>query len=167
MITSADVWEKYDTVNKSWFEINPMIILAGILVIFVLVIIFMSLKRRHKKMNPEDRIETADVIDEMPLDDFLDITDEQYKQANDVGVYILYNLDKEKYYIGKDYLCADAVNRQIIGKGTADIFYEKKDGDDFTVQFYFLCEGSAYKDLDSLYDDIIAIYGENFEVVCL
>lgn len=166
MITSSDVWEKYDNINNSGTFIIPDIIF--ILIIFlsiILAILLIVSRRKRHKHSPEDNLLTADSVDEMPIYDFLDITDEQYAMANDVGCYILYNVDKEKYYVGKAPLCADAVNRQLIGKGSPDIFYEKKNGDEFTVQFYFVCEGSAYSTADELYDDILTVYGENSEII--
>lgn len=167
MISSLDVWEKYDNINKP--GINPILIAIIVLFLIVVVLLIIVTIRRYKckPRTPEDRLLTADVIDEMPLDDFLDITEEQYRQANDIGIFILYNLDKEKYYIGMAPLCADAVNREIIGKGSPDIFYEKKNGDEFTVQFYFMAKGSAYKGVSELYHDAFLVYSENFKVTLL
>lgn len=168
MIESYDVWERYDNMNGTGLQLSPMLnlllISVAIVVVIVIVIVF---RKRRRKLSPEDRILTADAIDEMPIDDFIDVTDEQYQQANDNGCYILYNIDKEKYYVGKSSLCADAVSRELIGKGSPDVFYEKKSGDDFTVQFYFVVDGSAYVEADSLYEDIISVYGENSEVIGL
>lgn len=163
MVSSADVWDKYDSMNSTSIQIPVLPVL--IVVVVIVIILIITYLKKHRKTFPEDRILTADVIDEMPLDDFIDITDEQYNQANDMGCYILYNVDKEKYYIGKGTLCADDVTRHIVGKGLPDIFYEKKDGDDFTVQFYFIADGSAYGTMQELYDDIVSIYGENSEIV--
>ncbi len=165
MLTSADVWERYDSVNRvsSPFPYLPLILIGVISAILIIILVARLFK--HRKTTAEDRLLSADTIDEMPIDTFVDITDEQYKMANDAGCYILYNLDKEKYYVGKSPLCADAVNRQIIGKGNPDVFYEKKDGDEFTVQFYFIGEGSYYEDVEHLYDDVIEVYSENSEVI--
>lgn len=166
MITSADVWDRYDSVNGSRFTFDGRIIVALIIILVLAILIRICFsKRRRNKKTPEDRLLTADFIDEMSVDSFIDITDEQYSQANDLGCYVLYNVDAGKYYIGKSPLCADAVNRHIIGKGNPDIFYEHRAGNDFTVKFYFVCEGSAYEDAENLCRDIVAVYSENAEVV--
>lgn len=167
MAISEDVWDKYDSINNVQ-SISPMLILFIVVGVILLLIVLLVMRHlKNSKMTPEDRLLTADFIEEMPLDTFLDLTDDQYKQANDIGVYILYNVDKEKYYIGKAPLCADAVNRDLIGKGSPDVFYEKKNGDDFTVQFYFVADGSAYKGFNELYHDAFLVYSENSEVTCL
>lgn len=165
MVVNEDVWEKYDSINSASLSISPIILFIICSVILFLIIVFIIRFIKHRRFTSEDRLGMANVIDEMPLDTFIDITDEQYKQANDIGCYILYNLDKEKYYIGKSPLCADAVNRHIIGKGAPDIFYEKKSGDEFTVQFYFIGEDTPYSDADTLYNDIVEVYGENSEII--
>ena len=167
MQSSMDVWERYDSVNGLNVTIEPTTLIMFVIAsIIILTIVILTILRSKRKITPEERLETADTIDEMPIDTFLDITDEQYLSANDIGCYILYNTDKQKYYVGKSPLCADAVNREIIGKGSPDIFYENKDGDSFTVQFFFV-SGRYYTNVESLYDDIIEVYGENSEVVGL
>lgn len=167
MLISSDVWEKYDSINNTSKTVSPIIVLVVIVTILTLFIAIRVIRNTKRRLSPEDKLLTADVIDEMPIDTFLDLTDVEYDQANDKGCYLLYNTDKEKYYIGRSIACADAVNRQLIGKGSPDIFYEKKDGDDFTVQFYFIASGSEYDNINDLYNDVIAVYGENSEIVSL
>lgn len=74
-----------------------------------------------------------------------------------VGVYILYNVDKEMYYVGQATRTFFRVNQHFTGKGNGDVYADYKYGDEFKILVIKLTE-SGYDDLDELEKDMIEKY---------
>ena len=74
-----------------------------------------------------------------------------------VGVYILRNINKSKYYVGQATRVLFRVNQHFTGNGNSDVYSDYKFGDTFALKMVKLTE-SGYDDLDKLEKDTIAMY---------
>ena len=101
------------------------------------------------------------------LEDFLnsnvDITPKQFfetksKQSGDVvGVYVIYNMTKNMYYVGQAKRLFFRVNQHFTGHGNGDVYADYKYGDEFVIKIIKLSD-SGYSDLDRLEKDLIKKY---------
>lgn len=73
------------------------------------------------------------------------------------GVYILYNINKDKYYVGQSIRVLDRVNSHFTGKGNADVYFDYRSGDNFTIRMIAL-KNSGFSSLNKLEKDAILRY---------
>lgn len=66
-----------------------------------------------------------------------------------VGIYILYNTTKSKYYIGQSKRVFSRVNQHFTGRGNGDLYADYKYGDRFTIKMVRL-ENSGFSSLNDL-----------------
>ncbi len=78
-------------------------------------------------------------------------------QTDPVGVYVLYNVDKDMYYVGQAKKCLFRVNQHFTGHGNGDVYADYKYGDEFKIKIIKFIE-SGYEDLDKLEKDTINLY---------
>ncbi|XME04500.1 GIY-YIG nuclease family protein (plasmid) [Lachnospiraceae bacterium C1.1] len=98
---------------------------------------------------------TNSAVDGMTPDDFF-----LYKAHNSgdyVGVYVIYNLDKDLYYVGQAKRMLFRVNQHFTGHGNGDVYSDYKYGDRFIIKLILLSE-SGYDDIDKLEKDMIYRY---------
>lgn len=75
-----------------------------------------------------------------------------------VGVYVIYNKNRKKYYVGQATRLFFRVNQHLTGHGNGDVYADFKRGKDkFTVKLIPLVN-SGYYDLDLLEKDMIKKY---------
>lgn len=75
-----------------------------------------------------------------------------------VGVYIIYNKNKDMYYVGQATRLFFRVNQHFTGHGNGDVYGDYKRGKDkFTIKLIPLVN-SGYYDLDKLEKDLITKY---------
>ena len=98
------------------------------------------------------------------VNDFNYMSPEQFfklrkNQTGDiVGVYILYNKDRRKYYVGQATRLFFRVNQHFTGHGNGDVYADYKRGRDrFSIKLIPLVN-SGYYDLDKLEKDLIKKY---------
>lgn len=93
-------------------------------------------------------------------EDFVDLATwekfEAYK-CNYTGIYIMYNADNGKYYVGQAKNVAKRVLQHINGKGNPDLYYDMRNGDNISVHTENLSE-SEYDNLDEFESEMIRIY---------
>lgn len=65
------------------------------------------------------------------------------------GVYILYNYDKDLYYVGQGKKIFNRINAHFTGKGNGDVYADYKYGDKFGIRMISLKE-SKFKTLNEL-----------------
>lgn len=65
------------------------------------------------------------------------------------GVYILYNVSKDLYYIGQGKQVLNRVNSHFTGKGNGDVYADYKYGDYWTIRMISL-ENSGFRTLNDL-----------------
>jgi len=88
-------------------------------------------------------------------DDFFKIKERQ--QGDMVGVYVLYNKSKNKYYVGQTKRLFFRINQHFTGYGNGDIYADYVYGDQFAIQIIKLTD-SGYSDIDKLEKDLIKKY---------
>lgn len=74
-----------------------------------------------------------------------------------VGVYIIHNCSKDKYYVGQAKRLYFRVNQHFTGHGNGDVYADYKYGDQFTISIVAL-SNSGYSDLDALERNLIKLY---------
>lgn len=74
-----------------------------------------------------------------------------------VGVYIIYNTTKNKYYVGQAKRLYFRVNQHFTGHGNGDVYADYKYGDQFLIKLIKLSD-SGYYDLDQLEATMIKKY---------
>ncbi|MCQ2468588.1 MAG: GIY-YIG nuclease family protein [Ruminococcus sp.] len=84
--------------------------------------------------------------------------EEFYAHAkNFEGIYILHNIDKDKHYVGQSIRVLDRVNSHFTGKGNADVYFDYRSGDNFTIRMIAL-KNSGFSSLNKLEKDAILRY---------
>lgn len=78
-------------------------------------------------------------------------------QYDFAGVYILYNHDKNMYYVGQGKSVFNRVNNHFTGHGNGDVYADYKYGDEFTIKMIAL-ENSGFHTLNELERNTIATY---------
>lgn len=82
--------------------------------------------------------------------------------GDSVGVYIILNRTKSKYYVGQAKRLYFRVNQHFTGHGNGDVYADYKYGDQFRIKLITLRE-SGYDDLDKLERDLIRQYHANID----
>ena len=91
----------------------------------------------------------------MTPDDFFELRKRQ--DGDIVGVYIIYNDNRNMYYVGQSKRVFFRVNQHFTGHGNGDVYADYKYGDSFKIQIITLAN-SGYSDLDMLEKDLIKKY---------
>ncbi len=73
------------------------------------------------------------------------------------GVYILYNTQRQKYYVGQTTDLYRRVQEHFKNHGSPDVYTDFWNGEEFLVSLIALSD-TTYRDLDALERDIIAFY---------
>ena len=89
-----------------------------------------------------------------PLD-FFDL--KKTMNGDTVGVYVIYNITKNKYYVGQAKRLYFRVNQHFTGHGNGDVYADYKYGDSFSITLHSL-KDSGYYDLDKFEKDMIERY---------
>lgn len=80
-----------------------------------------------------------------------------YSHHNFEGVYILYNKDKDMYYVGQGKDVLKRINAHFMGRGNGDVYADFKYGNHFTIKMIPL-EKSEYRTLNELERNTIYAY---------
>lgn len=94
----------------------------------------------------------------MGVQDFL--YQRSLRKGDAVGVYILFNRNKDMYYVGQSKRIYFRVNQHFTGHGNGDVYADYKYGDEFTIKLLPLVD-SGYSDIDALERDKIAEFSAN------
>lgn len=70
------------------------------------------------------------------------------------GIYLIYNADRRRYYVGQAHQVLSRVNQHFTGRGNGDVYADYVAGDTFTIQLLAL-RGSGYHNLDDFERDAI------------
>ena len=90
--------------------------------------------------------------------EFLNNLNGMYSSNNDfTGVYILHNLNKDKYYVGQGKKVFARVKAHFTGHGNGDVYADYKYGDVFTISMISLVN-SGYNSIDDLEKQMIYAY---------
>ena len=73
------------------------------------------------------------------------------------GVYIIYNITKDMYYVGQSKHVMARVNSHLTGHGNGDVYADYKYGDEFEITLIPLKE-SGYSSLNAMEKDTIDMY---------
>ena len=115
-----------------------VIFILTLLAFFLEDVLFINVKVKKIK----------DFIDKLP-----ETTLEQVRlQKNDndfSGVYVLYNINKSRYYVGQGINVFSRVYSHFVGKGNPDVYVDVRDGDHFVIKIISL-KVSGYSSLDKL-----------------
>ena len=74
------------------------------------------------------------------------------------GVYVIYNIDKDMYYVGQATRIIFRVNQHFTGRGNGDVYADYKYGDSFTIRLLPLST-SGYDSLDRFEKEMIDATG--------
>lgn len=81
-----------------------------------------------------------------------------YEEDQDFrGVYVLFNEDKNKYYVGQGLRVLSRVNNHFTGRGNGDVYADYKYGDAFSIRIIPFA-GSGADSLNQLERDTIGYY---------
>ncbi|MCM2138914.1 GIY-YIG nuclease family protein [Vagococcus fluvialis] len=98
--------------------------------------------------------------------DFLDLRTEKVRKSGRSyystlltypGIYVIYNFDKELYYVGQSKDVFKRLSNHLEGSGNGDVYADFKYGDNFKVLTVPL-ENSGFKDLNELERNFIEYY---------
>lgn len=87
-------------------------------------------------------------------------TNPEYKDIYTMGVYILYNQTKKKYYVGQSSNLFDRVFLHFNGRGNGDVYFDYKSGDIFSIRLYKF-DPNQFRDLNEFEYHFIRIYESN------
>lgn len=79
------------------------------------------------------------------------------KEDYQVGVYILHNQTKNKYYIGQSKDLLNRIFSHVNGRGNGDVYFDYKSGDEFRVRIYSY-NPNQFRSLDEFEYHYIRIY---------
>jgi len=65
------------------------------------------------------------------------------------GIYVLYNKDKDKYYVGQTKRLSFRINQHFTGHGNGDVYADYKYGDTFLI-FWKLLKSSGFANLNDM-----------------
>lgn len=141
--------------------------LMGLLLIYVLLMVFVVAYIVIKKQEIDDKIEgLANNTIEMTPEEFMEMRNTSFGgrgrksyalTQNFAGVYILYNKSKDMYYVGQGKQVLNRVNSHFTGKGNGDVYADYKYGDEFTIRMIAL-ENSGFETLNELERNTISYY---------
>lgn len=97
----------------------------------IMSIIGNSMKRTRRKKEIARKIETVSAITPQ---EFLDIKRELGHKIVFSGVYIIYNVTKDKPYVGQSKNVFQRVQSYLTGHGNGDVYADYKYGDQFTIK---------------------------------
>lgn len=139
----------------------------GLLLIYVLLMVFVVAYIVIKKQEIDDKIEgLANNTIEMTPEEFMEMRNTSFGgrgrksyalTQNFAGVYILYNKSKDMYYVGQGKQVLNRVNSHFTGKGNGDVYADYKYGDEFTIRMIAL-ENSGFETLNELERNTISYY---------
>ena len=107
-------------------------------------------------MKQKTNIKLSNNFNNLSPDQFFKLRDQM--DGDMVGVYVLYNKRKKKYYVGQATRLFFRVNQHFTGHGNGDVYADYKRGKDgFSIKLIPLVN-SGYYDLDRLEKDMIKKY---------
>lgn len=139
---------------------GPVIALCVVVILIVSAIIIAAARRKYKKKTELKRKikGLAENTLEVSPEEFIEMRKKwlegkrlspETQALNFVGVYILYNKTKNKYYVGQGRRILNRVNSHFTGKGNGDVYADYKYGDEFTIKMISL-ENSGCESLNEL-----------------
>lgn len=120
-----------------------------LLIFFLLYVILQKLNKNRLLKKRIDNLAQSAI--EYTPEDFL-----VNKKTNDdfTGVYIIYNINKNIYYVGQAKQIFQRVNSHFKGRGNGDVYFDYRCGNKFTVKLLKL-ENSGYSSLNKFEKDTI------------
>ena len=118
----------------------------AIIAVFVLVLITFFL---YEKFPPRSKIKNIKSFVEQLPETTIDEVRSQKRNNDFPGIYVLYNVNKEAYYVGQGTNVFSRVYSHFIGKGSPDVYVDVRNGDHFVIKVVSL-EESGYYSLDKL-----------------
>ncbi len=132
----------------------------------VLIVLYVKLaqhrRKRHKEMLALRLRARAKILAEgagaVTPEDFLSLREASFgspdmplgdEEQDFRGVYVLYNVDKNKYYVGQGMRVLSRINGHFTGRGNGDVYADYKYGDHFTIKVIPLA-GSGCDSLNQL-----------------
>ncbi len=149
------------------FEEIVILLLLIIIIVFIAYLII-SVKNKiieRKKINALENNAT-----EMTPYQFLYIRNQsvsgrgklhQSSKYNLPGVYILFNMTRNMYYVGQGQKVFDRINNHFTGKGNGDVYADYKYGNQFTIKIIYL-KTSGFKTLNELEKAAISKYNSYY-----
>lgn len=153
-----------ETMNNSTFPIEWILLLCLLLAaaVFVYIRLAQYRKSRQQKKLALRLKARAKILAEgaaaMSPEDFLALREASFgmpdvplkEEGQDFrGVYVLYNIDKNKYYVGQGVRVLSRINNHFTGRGNGDVYADYKYGDRFTIKVIPLA-GSGADSLNQL-----------------
>ncbi len=127
-----------------------------------MIFIFIKEIRDRKKIR-QQIISLANNTLEISPEEFFNIRNKRVgrklysNQYNFPGIYILYNTQKNMYYIGQGKKVFDRVNSHFTGKGNGDVYADYKYGAPFKIKMISL-SNSGFNSLNELEKNAIMTY---------
>lgn len=135
--------------------------LAGLLAVILLILLIR--RRKPKKERQASVRRLVKNATEMSPDKFFTLRNTCFgtktlgSSYNFAGVYIIYNKNTKKYYVGQAKHIFSRVNNHLTGKGNGDVYADFVYGDKFTVRLIEL-QGSGFKTLNQLERCVISYF---------
>lgn len=126
-------------INKSINMITGFIIMMVISLCYCFIIFKLRNDYKRKLIVVKDRIKSCKSIN---VDTFYKFNIE--KNIN--GIYVLYNLEKDIYYVGSSKNVISNVKKDFNGKGNKDVYLDYNNGDNFNI-YIILFEPNTFSSL--------------------
>lgn len=142
-------------------------LLILMLVLFIILLIAIGIDSMIRTMRIKEKIwALADNALEITPQEFFELRNSRVggrgrkhisTQYDFAGVYILYNYDRNMYYVGQGKKVFQRVNSHFTGHGNGDVYADYIYGDDFTIRMIALAN-SGFRTLNELERNTIATY---------
>lgn len=110
---------------------------------------YIKRRKKEKKTKFSNFTNATSVIS---VKDFFEL--KACQQGDIVGVYVIYNENKNMYYVGQAKKLFFRINQHFTGHGNGDVYADYKAGNSFKMMIIPLAD-SGYKDIDLLEKDMI------------
>lgn len=132
-----------------------LIISFGVLLLTITIVVAIIINRKKFIEQRNEDFRSKGITPET----FFQIRKEQieYKLDDISGVYIIYNVTQDMYYVGQATRLYFRINQHFTGHGNGDVYADYKYGDDFLIA-YIPLNDSGYSSLDALERAKIAEY---------
>ena len=111
--------------------------------------------KRRKKEKKTKFLNFTNATSVISVKDFFEL--KACQQGDIVGVYVIYNENKNMYYVGQAKKLFFRINQHFTGYGNGDVYADYKAGNSFKMMIIPLAD-SGYKDIDLLEKDMIKKY---------
>lgn len=145
---------------------DSLTMMWGIFLISIFIFLFFSLDSYEKYKSKKERmLKIKKIRNNIENNNFISIKDFYlaYSNFDFKGIYILKNVTKQKYYVGKSINVVKRVKNHIQGRGNAHLFADLKYGDIFTIHLInYSSKFSTLGQQEKFYIEVFDSYNKGY-----